>query len=82
MSKRCKHGFMGGLDCQECHPELMVCASCGAAGHESRLCPNTAVGRKRRADLAQLKRYKRRQANRIGADRACAGLSYSGSRHR
>ena len=63
-SKRCEHGFLLGSDCQECHPELMCCAIC-AGEHESKLCPETKVGRSRAALLReQRKRDCRNAAHR------------------
>lgn len=68
--KRCEHGFLGGVDCQECHPELTCCPICGTAGHESKLCPATAAGRRRIAHLRNQRKHqqsKARRLSRIGA---------------
>lgn len=70
--KRCAHGFMGGENCPECHPELLCCPICGMGGHEQKLCPATAAGRHRRAQIREERKRqatrRRRQARaRIGA---------------
>jgi hypothetical protein len=55
-TKRCAHGFLGGVDCQECNPEEMCCPACGTTGHELKLCPNTETGRRRIAKLRGMKK--------------------------
>lgn len=75
-AKRCEHGFLGGVECQECNPEIMCCALCGNVGHESKLCPETVIGRSRRAQLREAKkRERKRQARRkrkvLESDIAC-----------
>lgn len=55
-ARRCAHGFLGGVDCQECNPDKMCCPACGTVGHEMKLCPNTETGRRRIARLRSLKK--------------------------
>ncbi len=62
--KRCDHGFLGGENCYECHPELMCCALCGNFGHESKLCPETKAGRSRVALLRERRKRERDAASR------------------
>lgn len=85
--KRCTHGFMGGENCPECHPELMCCAICGIGGHEAKLCPETKIGRSRRAQLREERKRERRNVarrasrkkKRIGEDILCPSLGVPGA---
>lgn len=79
-AKRCDHGFLGGENCQECHPELRCCTYCWMPGHDEPACRFSPKGKRLRQAEKERKRYGLRKLRRKTGDPVWSARDLSTSR--